>query len=478
MRCLLCSVVVLAACTPREDKASEVAAKAEGKTEVKAEVKAEAEVIEAKVEPEPEPQPKPVEDAPAETETPKTSPDPPGMHRVIEGEELHLHPMADGGLVVSVGPQLYIVGKGGTLTEDPALLAGLPAPFDREKDGTAMRWGWKVDVSGRWPDAAFLSYHVAPAPRVDAPPRVTFRWKQDRWERTDLGARFDEGGMSWFYEEGRPWIEGSVLSLRRHQISYGDAAFVSEWESVEPARARRHERQTKAATKEIAGSKQLVVTRGLPKGPDLAAMMTKTPPPLRTFDSLPTGEIYAATAEEQGMLLAVLEGRVLEHPVPLPPAAASVDLRDVFAVSPEHVLVVGGYRHYDELRPLVAQWDGKALRLLEAPKCAQHYLVGDVVELPDGTQVVRCSIFYEEDGFESDPPEMFWRTKDGPWTRANVQSRELAVFEGALWIAATDGVYTTASTPPASLKAPTTESLDDKLLADGPKPLGLQRRLY
>ncbi|MEM6989982.1 MAG: hypothetical protein AAF721_05780 [Myxococcota bacterium] len=413
------------------------------------------------------------DDEPAETPTAEDPPAAPTFTRALAGEDAQVFTMADGGVILTAGPQLYVVAPDHTIESDPKLLAGLPSPFDAEKDGSPTMWFWGLQVNGRWPDGAFVSYYVAPAPRVDTPPRPTFRWRDDRWDLVERAGP----GVSSYYADARPWIDGSVLSLRRFQLGFPDALFITDWEDASEKLTRKHEAYVKKLRAKIAKTKQLVVTRGLPKGPDLEAMLGAMPPALAAFDSLSTGEIFASTAEDRARILIVSPAGSATLTEPTVTPADGLRLRMIRALAPDRVLAAGGAVHGGDDRPVLLAYDGATWTSEDAPACDEYRELHAIEELPNGDQVALCAATYSENELLAEAGGLWFRQPGHAWTKLPHAARGLAIHGDTIWISVEDGVWTTAEVA-RPLEALDREARDIKILADGPKPLGMQRRLY
>ncbi|MEM9461006.1 MAG: hypothetical protein AAGF11_42975, partial [Myxococcota bacterium] len=246
-----------------------------------------------------------------------------------------LHPLAYGHLLLSVGPQIYVVEPGKALIEDPLLLAGLPTPLC-PVDGKGQDWLWDLDVTGRWPDATFASIWVAAPPNAPPVARRTFR------RRDGVFAPLLLGGDEWlfYYVEGRPYVDGSILSLRRYQALPPKGVHMSECTEDHASMVRKCDARFAAVRRKAESSKPLVVTRGLPKGPDLSGLLGQGPPPLETFDSLPSGHVFAATSERPARMLVVSPGRA--SLVSLPGPTDDLRLHQVRAYASDRVFAAGG----------------------------------------------------------------------------------------------------------------------------------------
>jgi len=436
-------------------------------SEPKSEAKPEAKPAgkpEAKPKPEPAPPPNPAEPAePAEPAKPAT-PGMPTFHRALEGERPWLHPMADGGLLVSVGPQIYVVDASGALTYDPSLLAGLPYPLSADDAGEPQSWHWDLDVTGRWPDLVLASYWVAEPPRTDYVVRATFKLRDGRFEPMALGG----SDHAFYYVDARPYVDGSILALKRVQAKPPKGLNLSDCNEDDASVVRRCEAHFAAVRRKTASGKQLVVVRGLPQGPDLAKALGRRPPTLAYFDSLGSGHVFAATTETRARMLVVTpsEARLMALP-----GGSSEPLRIslVRAYAEDLAFAAGTQGEWSDGVVKLFRWDGRAWTEETAPPCVDGYEVSDFLQLPSGDRFALCAA----------PPEIihgpvWWQRAGEGWVALEQQGAVLAQRPGGhLWVGDEGGAFTTEPVA-RELKAESRDALDRKLLADGPKALALE----
>jgi hypothetical protein len=397
-----------------------------------------------------------------------TTPGVPTLARALKSERAWLHPLADGGLLVSVGPQIYTVDAHGALVHDPSLLAGLPAPYDADETGAPLDWYWELDITGRWPDGVFASYWIAVPPNIPYVVRPTYRLRDGRFEPMKLG----DSEASFYYVDARPYVDGSVLSLKRYQALPPKGRLSDCFEDGGTPLCNK---RLAAVERKALASRQLVVTRGLPKGPDLAKALGSDPPLFSCFDSLPSGHVFAATHEERArMVVASPSGAKL---MALPGAAGEqLRIHVVRAYAEDLAFAAGGegpWPNTDAVK--LFRWDGRAWTEEPAPSCEPSTELFGFEQLSSGERFALCGEQEEDYGFPMFEQALQWQKPGQGWVALEHKGRVLARRGEHVWVADEAGVSTTE--PVAhELTAETREALDRKLLADGPEPLGIDSK--
>ena len=401
--------------------------------------------------------------------TPPGRPATPTFTRALAAvrEYPRLHPLAYGHLLLSVGPQIYVVEPGKALIEDPLLLAGLPTPLC-PLDGAIENWLWDLGITGRWPDAIFASIWVAAPPNAPPVARRTFRRRDGVFAPLTLGG----GEFLFYYVEGRPYVDGSILSLRRYQALPPKGIRMSDCN--EDPTYRKCDARFDAVRRKAESSKPLVVTRGLPKGPDLAGLLGRRPPLLATFDSLPSGHVFAATDERTARMLMVSPGRA--SLVALPGSTDALRLHQVKAYAPDRVFAAGGTGgRSSDPTPRLYRYDGRTWAELTPPPCELYTELWYFEQLTSGERYALCANEPEdEDSGPYDLHAVWWQPPAGEWIELDQKANALARRGEDIWVVDHNGAYTTAALG-GEITATSREALERRLLADGPPCLGVDR---
>jgi len=392
---------------------------------------------------------------------------PPRLVRVLAGKKPRLHPLADGTLLLSIGPQIYVVESGKPLVEDPALRAGLPYPLS-ERDGVPSQWLWDLDVTGRWPDAVFASIWLAAPPNTEAVARPSFRRRDGRFSPLSLGGRTHR----FYYVDGRPYVDGSILSLRRFQPLPPPGVQMGECHEDDPPKVRKCDARFAEVERIATTSKPLVVTRGLPKGPDLEALLGVPPPPLAEFDALGSGHVFAATQERRARMLVVTPRDATLHD--LPGASKWLRIRAIRALAPNLVFVAGNSDDpFMESKPRLYRYDGRTWTELPAPPCPEYAELWSFERLVGGDHVALCVMPLEEDdGFSEEPKPLWWQAPGQDWVALDIEASTLALHGPYIWATNVEGAYTNEPMGP-ELHATSRDELDRLVLREGPEPLAL-----
>lgn len=256
----------------------------------------------------------------------------------------------DGHAFAVAGPALLELAADGSLAYDPATMVGLGgAVLDAVEAG--MIWWAGLALAGSWPDDVFFVLEERSGSRAGVSAPELYRRRGGPWTKIDTR----RGKISWYPREFGRWKDGSLLALKgfyEHYSTEGEG-------DVEPP-----EREVKAIKAAIAREKKLIVLRGEPKAPAFGSRA------IRTFASLPTGQIFAALEEGEPAVLH-FDGAA-ERVLPLPDAKReSVAVAGLRAAAPDRAWAFGG----DDDGGYLARFDGGAWTEVENP-CA-----GQVVSL-------------------------------------------------------------------------------------------------
>jgi hypothetical protein len=350
-----------------------------------------------------------------------------GLHVIARSEAgFQLHPLIDGTLLVSAGPLVMRVDERGELVHDLSMLRGLESirPWvGSEDDGFegVAAWG-PVALGGRWPDAVYLSLDVESGFRSEGGIPVVYRHTDDGWAKlATRGTHYDH-----YPAELHPWIEGSILARRVYQPYFKGQ---ERWEGDEGGPT---ERQLEVAKKAIEDAKKLVVIRGVPQAPDVAATVV-------AFDSRATGEIFAVTGDTPPTLVR-LDAAGARQTVALP--GTDPEVRGVVADGTDRAWIFGATRTDDKEQPWLVRVEGEHATTADVPSCSAKGLASFVV-LEDGAQWATC-------GEPPDIPhtydehELWQRPAGGTWARPglppDVDTPRRVVARGAddVWVVASD----------------------------------------
>lgn len=384
----------------------------------------------------------------------------PSFHRALAADRPQLHALADGTVLASVGPQIFRVNEHGVLVPEPSLLEGMPPALSAGAGGEPYDWRWDIDVTGRWPDELFVSYWVAPPPNVPYVVRPTLRRRDGRFERMPLGA--DDHGV--YYVDARPYVEGSLLSLVRHQALPPPGVGLTECHEDDAATLRKCEARFAAVRKKAESSKQLVVTRGEPQGPDLEALLGAERVLLHVFDSLPSGHVLAATDEERARMIVMTPtgGEVMALPGK---PGEPLRIHAVRLVAADLAFAAGGEgREHDVLAPKLFRFDGRTWTEEPAPACGESAEIYAFEALASGERLAVCARAPEEDdGFPLEALPLQWQPPGGEWVALEQRAAALSLRGQHPWVADDDGVFTTEPVAKEQ-QAETRKALDAKLL--------------
>jgi len=407
------------------------------------------------------PEPKPSTDAP-----PAEPVRSPALHVIARaGTDMLLHPLVDGTLLASAGPLVLRVDERGELLHDPAMLRGIESirPFVSAfaEDDFEMVAAWRpVSLGGRWPDAVYLSLDVVSGFRGEGGVPVVYRWTPNGWAKLSTRGKHYEH----YPAELHPWKDDSILARRVYMPWYPGQ---DEWEGDEGGPT---EQQVEVAKQAIARAKKLVVIRGEPQAPELAATVA-------AFDSRATGEVFAVTGDASPSLV-WLDAAGTRRTVPLP--GTDVQVHGVRADSPDHVWVFGAVPANDGFAPWLVRVEGDRATLVEPPACTGLGL-GSFAALPDGAQWATCSEPIEW-MYERDESELWHRPAGGAWAPVSmppgVESPRQVVARGPddVWVAADakdgGGVILHSRPRAGVLELPSLGKLNRQLLEhDDPRPV-------
>jgi hypothetical protein len=185
----------------------------------------------------------------------------------------------EGRAFAAIGPAITVLHSDGTIEHDRAWARGLEEGTV-ELDGVAsgMEWWQTETLGGGWPDGTILALRPEFGSRGAAAPFEVYRRNNATWTRISTRERkFD-----WYPRQLGRWKDGSLLALK---------AFEPRYEHADPESGEAKPREVAAVARAIAKQKRLVVLRGSPKAPAFGSRA------VQAFASLPTGEIVAAIAE-------------------------------------------------------------------------------------------------------------------------------------------------------------------------------------
>lgn len=349
-----------------------------------------------------------------------------GLHVIARaGASLQLHPLVDGTLLVSAGPQVLRVDARGELVNDPAMLRGIESirPWVSMEDDAfegVEAWG-PVALGGRWPDAVYMSLDVASGFRSEGGEPVVYRHTPNGWTKLDTRSKH----YSHYPAELHPWIEGSILARRIYQPWYPGQ---DEWQGEDGGPTRQ---QAAAAERAIRAAKPLVVIRGTPKAPTVADTVL-------AFDSRSTGEIFAVTRLDPATLVR-LDAAGASHTVALPGPPYGVHA--VVSDGPDSAWVFGSMQATDQgtEKPWLVRVEGERATLAPVPACTIKGLAS-FVATDDGTQWATCGES-PENPYVYDEHELWRRPAEGTWERQRLPAehdtpRRVVVHGGEVWVVA------------------------------------------
>lgn len=416
---LLITSVAIAACTTTSPATRALTHEGEPAPMAQPSTAAEAEPESLPAPPEPEPEPS----------------GPPKLHVIVNaGTYVGLHPLFDGEVAVSVGPQLIRVEPGGNLTPDPTMLLELPHPRGPGEHNNLEWESWHVlAAGGRWRDELMMTTLVVSGFRTEGLYPEVARYDGRQWrEVNDRNKR-----LRWHPVEFGPWIEGSVLARRVFEPWYGQEFFLEEDKG--PSRA-----EIAASAAAIRRAKPLIVVRGRPKVPNLGKGGVST------FRSWATGEILVVTAQRRPELR-VAGPRGVRSSIALPVRDGhEVSIHGISADTPERALIYG--REHAEgdgpARSYLVRWEGDQTEVLEGPPCKPG--IGSLVDSPRHGMWAICGVSPGESTPEDSRP-VWHRDPQGKWTEVPIEDdsdltspSRVMLIDGEVWIAMGTKILSTA----------------------------------
>jgi hypothetical protein len=277
-----------------------------------------------------------------------------------------------GTLYAALGPKLVELAPDGTssaLGTDGITLLRQEQPL---LDGDYVRF-LPTMIGGDFPREGFLVVSYSLGARGIEPPPQTFRRREDgRWHELDNGTP----EFVWYPAAFGRWTQGSLLALRGFAGRYLDAD--SE------AGERRAIKRARIIDAAIAKQKHMVVLRGQPRAPQLqfGGVVTQ-------FASLPSGEIIAAVADDDGgtAMFHYDDTTGTQRRLPLPQGDGGAP-RDVqLAVRSATDAWVAAGSGSDEL-PFLAHYDGTAWTAVSSP-CEARIAA---IDLTPDSEVLACAM--------------------------------------------------------------------------------------